>query len=197
MAETQRLLEIKKDMKKKSPHFIRQDTWKYPRLTNDPKWRKPRGKHSKMREKRIGKHKRVEVGYRTPSHVRGMTLTGMAHKLIHTMSELQNLNAKADIAILSSTLGLQSKIEITKKAQELGIKTNTRLDKLNARLAEMKKARAESKPAAAKVQPEARQEKKEPKLPENKPAVETKTAEQKTNVAETKKPESKTERKVK
>ncbi|HIH14235.1 MAG TPA: 50S ribosomal protein L32e [Nanoarchaeota archaeon] len=142
MTEIKKLLEIKKALKKKRPHFIRQDTWKFTRLANNPKWRQPRGKHSKMRERRVGKHKRVEIGYRNPAEVRGLSLAGFALKLVHNLAELQKLNPKTDIAILSSAIGLKAKIELAKKVQEMGIKSNVKLETLNARLAELKKQKA-------------------------------------------------------
>lgn len=139
----QRLLEIKKELKRRRPEFVRQDSWLRKKLANKPKWRRPKGKHSKMRERRVGKHSRVEVGYRSPVLVRGLTLTGFVPKLVHNLEELQKLNPKTEIAILSSTLGMKSKVEIAKKAQELGIKTNLKQDVLNARLAALKKQREE------------------------------------------------------
>ncbi len=145
MAEIQKLMAIKKDKKARAPEFIRQDSWLRLKIGNKPRWRRPKGKHSKMREKRVGKHPRVEIGYRNPSQVRGLTLTGMSPKLIHTLEELQGLNPKVDIAIVSSTVGLKSKLEIAKKTQALGIKTNLKLDKLNLRLAELKKHHEEKK----------------------------------------------------
>ena len=50
MNDIQRLLELRKRIKRKKPEFIRQDAHKKKSL--ESKWRKPKGLHSKMREKR-------------------------------------------------------------------------------------------------------------------------------------------------
>ncbi|MEK6807765.1 MAG: 50S ribosomal protein L32e [Nanoarchaeota archaeon] len=164
MTEIKKLLEIKKALKRKRPHFIRQDTWKFTRLANNPKWRQPRGKHSKMREKRVGKHKRVEVGYRNPAQVRGLTMAGLAIRQVHNMAELQKLNPKTDMAIIASAIGLKAKIELAKKVQEMGIKSNVKLEILNARLAELKKQKTLRPAEKAKEHKEDKKttEKKEP-----------------------------------
>jgi len=203
MPDTQKLLAVKKDLRKRRPEFIRQDSWLRTRIGNNPKWRRPKGKHSKMREKRVGKHARVEIGYRGPAQVRGLTLTGMAPKIIHNLEELQRLNAKTDIAILSSAIGLKAKIEITKKAQELGIKTNTKTEKLNARLAELKKEKLEREQAAKKEKAApATAEKTEKKAEQAQPAAAsaaatTQVTEKKTETQKQTQPKQKTERAAK
>lgn len=160
MSDLKQLLAIKKEKKARAPEFIRQDSWLRLKIGNKPRWRRPKGKHSKMRENRIGKHPRVEIGYRNPALVRGLTLTGMAPKLIHNIEELQRLNKQTDIAIVSATVGLKSRLEIAKKAQELGIKTNLKQEKLNERLAALKKQH-EAKKIAVKetTKAEAREQK--------------------------------------
>lgn len=145
MAEIQNMLALKKNLNKKRPQFIRQEYRIRRKLRHEVKWRLPRGKHSKMREGRVGKVKRVQAGYRSPAMVRGLTLTGIRPVIVHNLEELQKLNAKTDIAIFSSTVGLRARAEMFRKAQQMGIKTNVRQDRLDARLAEMKK-RSQAKP---------------------------------------------------
>ncbi len=163
--EMQNVLALKKHLNKKRPQFIRQEYRIRKKLRGEKIWRLPRGKHSKMREGRVGKVKRVQVGYRSPAMVRGLTLTGMKPVVVHNPMELQKLNAKTDIAIFSSTVGLKLKLEMFRKAQQMGIKTNVRQNLLDARLAEMKKKvqakpeiRAESKPQAKPAQAPAKKE---------------------------------------
>jgi len=43
----EKLLKIRKQLKKRKPAFTRQDINRYPRL--EVKWRKPKGLHAKMR----------------------------------------------------------------------------------------------------------------------------------------------------
>ena len=144
MAELQRLLAVRKQMNRKRPYFVRQETYLRLKLEHDQKWRRAKGKHSKMREGRVSHKASVQAGYRGPALVRGLNLLGQRPVLVHNVEELSKLNAQ-NVAIVSSTVGLRHKIEIAKKAKELNLKTNLKLDKLEARLAAMRQLTQEKK----------------------------------------------------
>jgi len=138
---------IKKDLNKKRPDFIRQGTNIRLKLKNDIKWRRAAGKHSKIREGRVSHRKAVQAGYRSPALVRGMNLLGQVSVLVHNLGELTGLDSQKQVAIISSTVGLRHKIEMVKRAKELNLKTNLKLDKLEAKLVQMRqeiKARREA-----------------------------------------------------
>ena len=83
------------------------------------KWRAPLGRHGKMREKRGGADKTVMIGYGTKDR-----------KLITVVSNLKELEkTKIKEVFLSSTLGKKKRIEMLKKAKEMGIKILNRMEK--------------------------------------------------------------------
>ena len=114
------LLELRKQIKRKKPDFIRQCHTKKTRLT--AKWRKPKGIHSKMREKRKGHRKSPSPGYGSPKKVKGLHVLGLKSVRIISNKDLGNIDANNEGIILSATLGLRKKIEIIKKAVEKKIK---------------------------------------------------------------------------
>ncbi|MFH0868466.1 MAG: 50S ribosomal protein L32e [Candidatus Woesearchaeota archaeon] len=118
MMSIKELLEIRKRIKSKKPHFIRQDTHKKKRL--HIKWRKPKGLHSKIRLEFRGRAKNVSAGYRSPKKVRYLHKSGLQQCLVKSMRDLENLDSKKNCIILSSSLGDKKRITILKKAIEGG-----------------------------------------------------------------------------
>lgn len=124
------LLQIRKKLKKKKPNFLRQDAHKIKRLAK--KWRKSKGLDSKIRRRLRGYRKSPSIGYSSPKKVRGLTKDGKKVIIVHNLKDLQK---DTDI-IISKKVGIKKKIEIIKKAQELGINiiniknTNTFLKKI-------------------------------------------------------------------
>jgi len=107
------LLEIKKNMKRKAPSFIRSDAHKKKRLGKN--WRFPKGHHNKMRLGKAGHPGLVEVGYRMPRAVRGLEISGLKKIMVHNLRELEKLDAKKECAIIAK-IGMKKKIEIVKDA---------------------------------------------------------------------------------
>ena len=64
MAQKERLLEIRKRMKKKRPSFRRVESWRYVRVKDS--WRKARGIDSQTRKKTKTGVRSPSVGYRSP-----------------------------------------------------------------------------------------------------------------------------------
>lgn len=115
-----RLLELRKEIAKRRPEFIRQESWRYKRIK--PNWRRPRGIDSKMRLEVKGWPKRVKVGYRGPKAVRGLHPSGYKEVLVHNLKELENLNPETEAAKIAHTVGAKKRKEMLKRAKELGIK---------------------------------------------------------------------------
>ncbi len=114
------LLKLRESIDDKRPKFVRQESWRYKRLSE--KWRKPKGIDSKMRLRVKGWPKIVKVGYRGPKLARGLHPSGYRDVLVHNLDELKGLNPKQDAARLASGLGAKKRKELIEKAKELGIK---------------------------------------------------------------------------
>mgnify|MGYP001589718728 CR=1 FL=1 len=118
MASIKKLLEIRKVIKSRKPHFIRRDTNRKKRL--DKNWRKPTGIHSKLRGRFSGRAKRVSRGYRSPAEVRGLHKSGLEQHIISSPMEFESLDAKKTGLIISAAVGDRKRVIILKKAKELG-----------------------------------------------------------------------------
>ncbi len=151
------LLELRKQMKRKKPSFVRQDFHKK-RLRK--RWVKPRGLHSKVRLKHRGHAKKVSNGYGGPKAVRGLSREGLKIIRIHNENELDKVDKEKEGIIISSTVGLKNKISLLKKAKEEGIKIlNLKVDDYLKRKDEEMKKKLEMK----KKEEEAKKKKKEDK----------------------------------
>ncbi|RDD52221.1 50S ribosomal protein L32e [Nanoarchaeota archaeon NZ13-N] len=116
------LLRIRKRIKREKPDYLRPYWWTKLRLRNKmDSWRRPKGIHSKMKFKEKGKQPLVEVGYGSPREVRGLLGNGKRPVIVHNVEELERLNKEKEVAVIASEVGKRKRIEIIKKAQELGI----------------------------------------------------------------------------
>jgi large subunit ribosomal protein L32e len=115
-----RLMRLKLKMKQKKPDFKRQDWFRFKRIGTS--WRRPKGLHSGMRKQLKHRPAIVKIGYRSPALVRGLHPSGLEDVLIHNVKELEALNPETQGARVASTVGKRKRIEIVKKAKELGIK---------------------------------------------------------------------------
>ncbi len=115
-----RLLRLRFKLKRKKPDFLRTEAHRHKRLGE--KWRRPKGRHNKMRLKWKEKPAVVEIGYRSPKAVRGLHPSGYEDVLVYNINDLEKLNPEKQAARIASTVGKRKKIEIIKRARELGIK---------------------------------------------------------------------------
>jgi len=116
------LLRIRKKIKREKPDYLRPYWWTKIRLKNRmDSWRKPRGIHNKMRKKKKGKPPLVEVGYGSPREVRGLLSNGKRPVIVHNVEELEKIDKEKEVAVIASTVGKRKRLEIIKRAQELGI----------------------------------------------------------------------------
>lgn len=112
------MLQIRRRQKKKKPHFIQEESWRYKRV--HAVWRRPKGIDSAMRFKRKSRPKSVEVGYRSPKKVRGFHPSGFQEVLVHNLRELEEINSEYVVRI-SHTVGLRKKLLIMERSKELGL----------------------------------------------------------------------------
>ena len=122
MSQKNRLLEIRKRMKKKRPSFRRVESWRYVRV-KDP-WRKARGIDSQTRKKTKTGVKSPSAGYRTPKKIRGLHPSGYEQVEIHNLKELKDLdlNSKRHAIKISTRLGSRKRLEIIDWAQKRNFK---------------------------------------------------------------------------
>ena len=113
------LLQIRKEMKERKPHFIRQDDHRRMRIQNQDKWRKPKGVHSKIRHAFKGRRKMPSPGYKSPVAVKGLHHSGMKMVHVATEKELGKINKVSEGIIVSGNLGMRRKLEILKRQRSL------------------------------------------------------------------------------
>ena len=90
MAQKERLLEIRKRMKKKRPSFRRVESWRYVRVKDS--WRKARGIDSQTRKKTKTGVRSPSVGYRSPKKIRGLHPSGYKEVRINNKNDIEMLN---------------------------------------------------------------------------------------------------------
>ncbi|MBU7015341.1 MAG: hypothetical protein HXS52_00180 [Theionarchaea archaeon] len=90
MKDKNRLLRLRRNMKRKRPAFLHQEHWKLNRFKK-ASWRKPRGKRSKMRAKERAKPFLVTVGYRSPKAIRGWHPRGAPEITVHSLQDIERL----------------------------------------------------------------------------------------------------------
>ena len=117
--DQKRLLALRERHKAKKPHFRREESWRYKRVSQI--WRKPDGVDSKMRKHKKGWPKSVEVGYRGPRVSRGLHPSGYDEVLVRTVDYLSKVNPKTQAIRIAHTVGMKKRAEISARASEKGI----------------------------------------------------------------------------
>lgn len=113
-------LKLREFMKRKMPDFVRYDSHKVQRIGTS--WRRPRGLHNKMRKRYAHKPPMVDIGYRVPKIVRNLHPSGFKEVLVYTMKDLEKIDPKIEAARIGRTVGRLNRIQIERKALELGIR---------------------------------------------------------------------------
>jgi len=105
-------------MKRKKPKFQR-----HPKLKRvETGWRKPKGLDNKMRKKLKGKGKMPSIGYGSSKKTRFLHPSGLSEVLVMNPNELEKINPEKECVRIQRTVGKRKKMDITKKAKEMGIK---------------------------------------------------------------------------
>ena len=104
--------------------FVRSETVRFLRLGKKrrklQKWRRPRGRHNKIRRKRVSYSSQPSIGYQKPRSERGL-VKGHVPEMVHTLNDLNKIK-KNSIVILSGRVSAKKRLEILKKAEEIGLK---------------------------------------------------------------------------
>jgi len=136
--QDKRLMEVRKNIKKKRPSFRRVESWRYVRV-KDP-WRKARGIDSRTRIKSKSGVKSPGKGYRGPKKVRGIHPSGYEEVRVETIKDLENLNNRKHALKISSKLGAKKRMVLIDYSKRRGFKilnigiSQREIDQLEAQL---------------------------------------------------------------
>jgi large subunit ribosomal protein L32e len=175
MVINKELLHLRKKIADKRPEFVRQESWRYKKLSSN--WRKPKGKDNKMRKQVSGVPPLVKVGYKGPRKSRGLHPSGYKDILVFNTKDLAKIDAKKDAVRIAHGVGNKKKIDIVTEATKLKMKilnpgkieTKKLTEKVETKPKKETEAKVETKP---KKETEAKVETKPKKETEAK--VETK-----------------------
>ena len=115
-ATTEKALKLRESIKKKKPSFVRQESWRYKRLSES--WRRPRGLDNKMRRKIKGWPPTVNVGYRGPKATRGLHPSGYKEVLAYNTEDLKKIDPKTQAARIAHTVGKRKRTKILVEARK-------------------------------------------------------------------------------
>lgn len=115
------LKNVAKEKKRHRPSFRRQNSTFLTKFKKKG-WRRPMGSQNKTRRGEKGKQAMPKIGYSMPRAFRSMHPSGLRDVLVHTVDELQKMDAKSDAARIAAVVGARKKKEIIEKAKELKIK---------------------------------------------------------------------------
>ena len=118
--ERKEKLQIRKQIKKRTPEFLREEWFRYKRIPKH--WRKPDGITSKMRINLGYRPSKVRVGFRGPKEVRGLHSSGFEEVMVYNVADLEKVDSKKQAARIGGTVGTKKRLEIAKKAEELEIR---------------------------------------------------------------------------
>lgn len=113
-------LVLRKQIKKRTPHFLREEWFRYKRISKN--WRKPDGITSKMRKNLKYRPSLVRVGFRGPKEVRGLHPSGFEEVTVFNVLDLETVNPKKQAVRIGGTVGTKKRLDILKKAEELKIR---------------------------------------------------------------------------
>ncbi|MBI2109799.1 hypothetical protein HYT58_01345 [Candidatus Woesearchaeota archaeon] len=130
---------------------------------------------------RRGHRRKPNIGFSSPREARGLTRDGFSQNIVHNAFEVEGKK----VIIIGSTVGLKKKMELVKKANELGVKIlNLRNpSEFLARVQEALKNRKEKTQKKAEKKTE-KQDKKEKEPKESKDEMAEKLKEEKRKVLE-------------
>jgi large subunit ribosomal protein L32e len=118
--ELKQKLEKRKEIKKRTPNFLREEWFRYKRIPQN--WRRPDGITSKMRRNLAYRPSKVRVGFRGPKETRGLHSSGFQEVTVFNVKDLEGINPKTQAARIGGTVGTKKRIDIEKKAKELDIR---------------------------------------------------------------------------
>ena len=111
---------IRKDIKKRTPEFLREEWFRYKRIPKN--WRRPDGISSKMRRNYKYRPSRVRIGFGGPRETRGLHSSGFEEIIVYHIKDLENVDPRTQAARIGASVGTKKRIDIEKKAEELEVR---------------------------------------------------------------------------
>ncbi len=108
--------------RREKPRFLRYLSWRFWKFERREYWRKPKGNDNKMRLQVKGYPPIVKSGYGTERGLRGLHPSGLQPVWVHNVKELEGLDASKHIVYIASSVGLKKRLQILRRAEELGLK---------------------------------------------------------------------------
>ncbi len=81
-------------------------------------WRRPRGRHSKLRVHEKGRGGLPSPGYGSPASVKGLNRLGYMEVKVSNVKDLERVDPKEEMGLISSGVGKRKRAEIISAAKE-------------------------------------------------------------------------------
>ena len=127
----------------KKPKFVRCGGKNKKRVGE--KWRRPRGRTNKLRRHKKNRGHLPHPGYGTPKNLRGLHPSGLEEVLVSNANGIENFDKEKQALRIEARVGVKKRLEIQKKAQELGIRV-LNVKKIEEKKPKPKKEVKEEKP---------------------------------------------------
>ena len=113
-------MDLRREKKRKTPHFRRQEWFRYKRL--DDSWRKPRGIQSKARRNMHNRPPVVSKGFGGPKLAKGRHPSGFEEVMVYRPADLEGMDPKKQAARIGHSVGYLKRIYIAIQADEMDIR---------------------------------------------------------------------------
>lgn len=163
MAE-ERLLKVRAETKKRKPIYKRVQANQFAKLKNKgASWRKPKGMGNKVRRGRRGQASMPQIGYGSPKSVRGLNAQGLKEIIVNNVTEIQTIDSKTQIAVISASVGAKKKLAILEfaRSKKLAISNVKDIDSSIKALTKEKKEVVKKVEKATKKATKSKEEKSE------------------------------------
>ena len=119
-SERKKVVALRNRIKMSRPKIIRQESWRYKRITSA--WRRPKGITSRMRNRKRGWPRLVSAGFGTPKILRDFHPSGYKEVLIQRLEDLDNVDQKKQAVRIGAGVGKRKRIVIIEKANSMNLK---------------------------------------------------------------------------